>query len=187
MSTPNYILKTEESIKVITNPQVNKIKKAVAIVCVILFATSYLLGDNLLSEMSLVPRVLLVSVIVGCLFGGKKEFRKFPLEIYFYSDMIEIHRKEVHYSNGRIKQELHRFLLADNPKVTYDYRNKFVTIKGLAHGEWYLYDNDGNICSRPERVSDTQGICYFYILDEDIDIVEEIESHSPIKVNRVNV
>ena len=187
MNSPKYILKTSESIKVAINPQGDKIKKAVAIVCIILFVGSFLLGDNLFGELSFMPRILLVGLVIGCLFSGKKEERSFPIEIHFYNDMIEIHRLEVHYSNGKVKRELHRFFLANNPEVTYDYRNKYLTIKGLAHGEWYLYSKKGELSSKPERVSDARGICYFYVADSDIDIVREIEEHSTLRVNRVNV
>lgn len=186
MNKPNHILKTFESIKVSVNPQGDKIKKAVAIVCIVLFVGSFLLGDNLLGELSFMPRILLVGLVIGCLFSGKKEERKFPIEIHFYDDMIEVHRMEVHYSNGKVKRELHRFFLANNPQVTYDYRNKYLTIKGMAHGEWYLYSKKGELASKPERVSDTNGICYFYVADGNVDVVREIEEHSTLKVNRVN-
>lgn len=187
MNNPKYILKTTESIKTAVNPQGDKLKKAVAIVCIVLFVGSFLLGDNLFGELSFMPRILLVGLVIGCLFGSKKEERSYPIELHFYDDMIEIHRMEVHYSNGKVKRELHRFFLANNPQVTYDYRNKYVTIKGLAHGEWYLYSNKGELNSKPERVSETQGICYFYVADSNIDIVKEIEEHSTLIVNRVNV
>ncbi len=187
MSNPKYILKTSESIEISVNPRSDKVKKAVALVCIVLFVGSFLLGDNLFGELSFMPRILLVGLVIGCLFGSKKEERKFPIEIHFYDDIIEIHRMEVHYSNGEVKRELHRFFLADNPRVTYDYRNKYVTIKGLAHGEWYLYSKNGVLNSKPERVSDTKGICYFYVADSNIDIVREIEEHSTLHVNRVNI
>lgn len=187
MNSPKYVLKTLETIRVAVNPQGNKIKKAVAIICIILFIGSFLLGDNLFGELSFMPRILLIGLVIGCLFGGKKEDRKYPLEIHFYDDMIEVHRMEVHYGNGKVKRELHRFFLVNEPQVTYDYRNKYVTIKGLAHGEWYLYSKNGQLKNVPERVNDSQGICYFYVGDNDIDIVKEIEEHSSLKVNRVNL
>ena len=187
MNSPTYILKTSEAISVAVNPQGNKIKKAVAIICIILFLGSFLLGDNLFSELSFMSRILLIGLVIGCLFGGKKEDRRFPLEIHFYDDMIEVHRMEVHYSNGQVKRELHRFFLASAPQVKYDYRNKYVIIMGLAHGEWYLYSKNGQLNNVPERVKDTQGICYFYVGDNNIDIVKEIEEHSPLKVNVVHV
>lgn len=121
------------------------------------------------------------------LFWNGSTFVPFPIELHFYDDMIEIHRMEVHYSNGKVRRELHRFFLAINPQITYDYRNKYVTIKGLAYGEWYLYSKKGELNSKPERVSDTQGICYVYVADSNLDIVKEIEERSTLKVNRVNV
>lgn len=184
---PKYVLKTTEDIPVYKDKKLPQKKKAILVILAILIIGSFLLGDNLFGELSFMPKILLIGLVFGTLFSGKKENAQFPLELHFYDDRIEIHRLEVHYSNGTIKRELHVFKYDDTPVCVYDKRNRYVTIKGMAHGEWYLYSKDGSLSNKPERVSDTQGICYFYASEtSNVDIVKEIEEHSPIKVTIEN-
>lgn len=184
---PIYVLKTVENIFVEQNAKSTAAKKIVAVFAAILLFSSFVLGENLFGELSLMARVLLLGLVATAFVKGKKEFSAYPLELHFYEDRIEIHRLHVPYSPTKIKRELHIFKYADLPSFTYGQRTKYMTIRGIAHGEWYLFEKNGVVSSVPERVRDNvKGICYFFVGDPSIDIVRIIEEFSPVKVTLEN-
>lgn len=183
MNNANYVLRMTEDIDVHKNPFNQKIKKAVLIVLAVLLVASFVLGENLFGELSFMAKVLLVGLICGVLFSGKKETKQFPVEIHFYDDRIEIHRLEVHYSNGDIKREYYVFRYEDSPVCVYSNNTRFTKIKGMAHGEWYKYTKAGELTPKPERVRDMEGLCYFRVSRLcDTYLPDELKLHSPIKV-----
>lgn len=130
------------------------------------------MGDNLFGKLSFMAQILLIELVFGVFFFDKKEFAEFPLELHFYDDRIEIYRLQVHYSNGKVKKEFYIFKYADNPIFNYNKKSNFMIIKGIAHGEWYLYTKEGALFKKTERVRDNiEGICYFY---PSSDIINEI-------------
>lgn len=182
MNQPKYILKTVEKMDVPLDPRGRKMKKVVGIICVIVLVILPLLGINPLEELSPISWCVLLGVASRCLLSTKSVKENFPLEIHFYDDMIEVHRLEVHYSNGKVVRELHRFFLDGNTEVRYTPGSKIVSVTGMAHGEWYPYSRNGQPCTKPKQVVDRKGICVVVLGDENVDIVKEVEEHSPIKV-----
>lgn len=184
---PKYVLRTVENIRVYKNAKAAAIKKAVGMICGVMLIGSLAFGKNLFGELSLIVEVLLLGLVIGAFVKNQKEFSPFPLELYFYEDRIEIHKPHVPYDNGKIKRELYVFKYADHPTFTYGQRTKYMTIRGIARGEWYLHTKDGTVSPTPERIRENiKGICYFFVGDPKIDIVGEIEQHAPIKVTVEN-
>lgn len=182
MDQPKYVLKTVEMIEVPLNPKEGKRKKTVAIICAIVLVILSLLEINPLAELSPISWLLVLVLAGRYVFSRKSEQRNFPLEIHFYDDMIEVHRLEVHYSNGNVVRQLHRFFLDGNAEVRYSPGGRILTVRGMAHGEWYPYLQNGQPSTQPKRVVDRKGICVVALGDENVDIVREVEEHSPIKV-----
>ena len=183
MDNPNYILKLTEDIDVYKNSASRKMKTAVFAVLMVLIAASFMLGDNLFSELPFMAKVLLIGLVVGVLFSGKKETRQFPVELHFFDDRIEIHRLEVHYSNGDIKREFYVFRYENMPVCIYSNNTRFTKIKGMAHGEWYKFKKDGTLEEKPARVRDMEGICYFRVSKTcNVNLPDVLKLHTPIQV-----
>ena len=183
MSKANYVLKMTEDIDVHKNPVVRRLKKTVLIVLIILFVGSFLLGTNLFSALSLVTKIILIGLIFGVLFSNNKETRQFPIELHFYDDRIEIHRLEVHYSNGDVKREYYVFRYEHSPVCIYSNNTRFAKIKGMAHGAWYRYTKTGEVRKEPDRVRDMEGICYFRVSRScNVYLPDMLRRYTPMKI-----
>ena len=96
---------------------------------------------------------------------------------------MEVHQLEVYYPGGKRKRELYVFRYKDFPVCTYSKNTRFAKFRGMVHSEWYRYSKTGELSEKPERVSDTDGICYFNVSKcSDVYLPDELRSHSPIEV-----
>lgn len=183
MNEAKYVLKTTEEITVDANPSQAKLRKVGLVVFGILIGVSLLIGDNLFSELSFMPKVILIGLGCGLLFGGKKEDKEFPLELHFYDDRVEIFRHKVYYGVNNVKREFYVFRYEHFPFCVYSPASRFTKIKGMVRGEWYRYTKEGNVPEKPERVREMEGLCYFRVgKSAGIYLPDIIKEHSPIKV-----
>lgn len=160
------------------------IKKVVIVIIAIIIVGSIVFQDNLFSELGWTTRIILVSLALGVMFTGKTEKIKSPIEIRFYNDHVVVYREKRWYSDKAIHKEFNKFFYSDISGIDYDNRIKRLNIHGKIDATWFKYNKDGSVPEQPyyKRIVDG-GICYFYTdLEPEIDIVKEIEKHSPLKV-----
>lgn len=189
MQEPNYILKANEAVIV---PKANtggiaKIRTAIWIIVAIIIIGSFVLGNNIFSELSWTVRALLISLVIGTFFINTSERVPSPFEMWFYDDCLVLYREKHFYSKKITRKEYDKFFYKDIRECQYQARTKRINISGVVEGIWYNYRKDGSLPSEPSYHKTTDSIRYFYTtFAREIDFVKEIESHSPIKVNIEN-
>ena len=125
---------------------------------------------------------MVIAIALGVLFTGKKEDVPSPAELRFYDDYLLLFIERKYYSERNIKQEYLKMKYSDITKVKYlpNTSNKRFQIYGNGHSLQYDVKKDGSIAKQPSR---DKILIYFSInLNQNIDFIEEIEKHSPLKV-----
>ena len=183
MTEANYILKTLENMRVPKDEKASTVKRVVLIIIAILFVGSIVLGSNLFGELSWMTQVILITAFVGTLFTGGKKFVAFPMELRFYDDRVEIYRTFVYYGKNTNRKETYIFKYADIQQCVFNKSSNRMMIKGQVYVEWFNYNKAGQVSQTPDIAKTDRGLCYFYInADPSIDMVKEIQEHSPINV-----
>ena len=183
---PNYVLKFNETDSKKVKDRNYYIKKAVVIIIAIIVIFSIIFGENLFLELSWTARILVIAIALGVLFTGKKEDVPSPAELRFYDDYLLLFIERKYYSERNIKQEYLKMKYSDITKVKYlpNTSNKRFQIYGNGHSLQYDVKKDGIIAKQPSRDKIFEdGMIYFSTnLNQNIDFIEEIEKHSPLKV-----
>lgn len=185
MNSPNYVLKANEGILVPKNrTSKHPLKVFVLIIVGIIIVGSIIFKDNLFSELSVTAKILLVSIVIGiCFLGEGSERVPSPFEIWFYDDYLIVYREKHYYNRKVTRKEFDKFLYKDIRKCQYRTITKKINIYGIVEGIWYDYNKDGSLPDKPTYHKTTDSICQFYTTEEpEIDFVQEIEKHCPIKV-----
>ena len=129
---------------------------------------------------------MVIAIALGVLFTGKKEDVTSPAELRFYDDYLLLFIERKYYSERNIKQEYLKMKYSDITKVKYlpNTSNKRFQICGNGHSLQYAVKKDGSIAKQPSKDKIFEdGMIYFSTnLNQNIDFIEEIEKHSPLKV-----
>lgn len=183
MTEANYILKTQENMRMPKDEKANTVKKAVLIIIAILLIGSIVLGSNLFGELSWITQVILIAAFAGTLFTGGNKFVPFPMELRFYNDRLEIYRTFVYYGKNKKRKETYIFKYEDIQQCVFNKSSNRMMIKGNVYVEWFNYNKDGVVSQTPDIAKKDMGLCYFYTnADPSVDIVKEIQEHSPINI-----
>ncbi len=183
---PNYVLKFNETDSKKVKDRNYYIKTAVVTIIAILVILSIIFEENLFLELSWTVRILLIAIALGILFTCKKKDVPSPAELRFYDDYLLLFIERKYYSERNIKQEYLKMKYSDITKVKYlpNTSNKRFQIYGNGHSLQYDVKKDGSIAKQPSRDKIFEdGMIYFSTnLNQNIDFIEEIEKHSPLKV-----
>lgn len=183
MTEANFILKTQENMRMPKDEKANTVKKVVLIIIAILLVGSIVLGSNLFGELSWITQVILVTAFAGTLFTGGSKFVPFPIELRFYDDRLEIYRTFVYYGKNKSRKETYIFKYADIQQCVFNKSSNRMMIKGQVYVEWFNYNKAGVVSQTPDIAKTDMGLCYFYTnADPSVDFVKEIQEHSPINV-----
>lgn len=185
MENPIYVLRTNESAWAPTQnaKQVAFAKKAVRIILVVLLLGSFVFGDNLFGELSLMPKVLLIAIFLGTCFAKDKEKVAKPFEIRFYEDHLVLYREKRYYSPKVSRKEIDKFMYKDIEKIVYRTDTHRINIYGMVEGIWYEYKRDGSLPENPSYHKTTNSLAYFYTNEApEVDFVEVFEKYTPVKV-----
>lgn len=183
MTEANYIIKTQENMRMPKDDKANAIRKAVLIIITVLIIGSLIFGTNLFGELSRMAQVLLIIVFVRTLFTGGNELVPFPIELRFYDDRLEIYRDFVYYGKNKNRREMYIFQYSDIQQCVFNKASSHMMIKGEVYVEWFNYRKTGEASSNPTVAKKDLGLCHFYTnADSSIDVVREIQEHSPIKI-----
>lgn len=182
MQTPNYILKMNEAV-IVTKKSDSKYK---IIKMVVLIAVGMLLAKSFLSGGNWFERFLLIAVAIRNLFIGRKtEVVPSPVEIQFYDDFLCVYRPKRYYDKKVTRMEYNKMWYSRITKCVLETRSKMLYFYGDVEAKWFNYDENGNVPAAPtyNRIV-KDAFCYLSTrCDSQIDYVNEIENHSPIKVN----
>ena len=183
---PNYVLKFNETDSKKVKDRNYYIKTAVVTIIAILVILSIIFEENLFLELSWTVRILLIAIALGILFTCKKKDVPSPAELRFYDDYLLLFIERKYYSERNIKQEYLKMKYSDITKVKYlpNTSNKRFQIYGNGHSLQYAVKKDSSIAKQPSRDKIFEdGMIYFSTnLNQNIDFIEEIEKHSPLKV-----
>lgn len=183
---PNYVLKFNDSVIKKIEDKNSKIKKAVAIIIAIIVIGSIIFGENLFLELSWTTRVLFVCLAIGVFFSGKSEEVAIPAELQFYNDYLILFRPNKYYSKKVSRQEYFKIEYKDVTRCKFltNSSSKRIHIYGNVHAVWYNLNEDGSLPQQPtyDRMVDETLIYFTTFQNQNINFVQEIEGHSPIKV-----
>lgn len=185
MENPVYVLRTNESAWAPTQnaKQVEFAKKAVRIILVVLLVGSFVFSDNLFSELSLMPKVLLIAIFLGTCFAKSKEKVPKPFEIQFYEDHLVLYREKRYYSPKLSRKEFDKFMYKDIEKIVYRTDTRRINIYGMVEGIWYDYKKDGSLPEKPSYHKTTNSLAYFYTNEApEVNFVEVFKKYTPVKV-----
>lgn len=183
MEKANYVFKGIENIRVPKNDGSHTRKKVVLIISGVLIFGSFLLGDNLLGELSWIAKVLFIGLFFGSIFKETEEFKPYPIELHFYADGVEIRRLDVYYNKRLRRQENFYFRYNDIKSCVFSQKNKMLTITGFLHVKYFNYEENGELSASASRDKTGEGFCMFYThADPSVDFVKVIEENSPVKV-----
>lgn len=186
MDNPNYVLKGKEGVLVHKNEKSIRgyLKLAILIIWLIIIVSFIIFQDNLFKSLSLIARIMLISLTIWVYFTSEsKEKIELPFEIWFYDDYLILYRQKHYYSRKLTRKEFDKFFYKDIHKCQYRTVTGKINIYGVVEGVWYNYNKDGTLPNEPTYHKTTDSIRQFYITAvPEINFVEEIEMHSPIKV-----
>ena len=161
-----------------------KQKTVFQILLVVLFAGSFLFGENLFSTLSWLVRIMLIGLFFKLMFTETQEFVTYPIEIHFFDDGLRIDREYVYYNKKLQKKESCQFKYDDIRSCSYKKSSGMLLLMGDLYAVRYKYRADGTVGSTPDESKlEKSGMCFFYAnADPNVDFVKVIESYSPIKV-----
>lgn len=195
METPNYVIKTHETVSMPTgnNQPFATLRIVVWVIIAVIILGSFVFGDNLFSELSWTARMILIALAIGISFWRPKSKPvASPLEIRFYSDYLVVFREKRYYSRKVSRKEYNKFFYSDISKIEYDYRIKRLDFIGKIDAMWFNYNKDGSVPQNPSyhRIVDG-GICYFYVNGNDADTIlkclEEYTAKQPIVQHKTEI
>lgn len=183
---PNYVLKFNDSVTKKIEDTNSKIKKAVGIIIAIIVIGSIIFGENLFLEISWTSRVLFICLAIGVFFSGKSEEISIPAELQFYNDYLILFRPNKYYNKKVSRQEYFKIEYKDvtRCKFSANSSSKSIYIYGNVHAVWYNLNEDGSLPQQPtyDRIVNETLFYFTTFQNKDINFVQEIEDHSPIKV-----
>lgn len=190
LGQPNYVLKFDDAISVYIDGGGiwGKIQKICLIVIGIFVVASFVFHENLFREMSGYAVGMLIAILVVSWVKKKREWRAFPIELRFYDDSLVIYRDQVPREDGKkLRQEWSFFKYEDIKLVRWQLKAKSVVVQGIMHGIYICYDENGQLTEKKKYDKITDSGCIFNTHNMgDIDLVREIEEHSPLKVEVSN-
>lgn len=191
MEQPIYVLKAHEVDKIPeggTNQPFTTIKIIIWIIIVLILFFSLIFKDNFFDSMSWTTRSILIMLAIGSLFMHKKQIvTPLVIEIQFYKEYLIVFRNKVFYSSKIKRREFYKFYYRDIKSINFDVITKRMNIEGLVEDIWYNYNSDGTLPIVPTYHMTVDSLCYFYILDNDVQMVLSIiENYSGFKIQLRN-
>lgn len=188
-SKPNYVLRFNEGALVPkkNSSSLQKLRPYILVVIAIILIASFVFGENLFGELSGLARGILLSLAFGTLFSVTDERVPKPVELWFFNEYLIIYRKHHFYSKKLSRLEYDKIYYKDISSCEFRAKTQRINIYGIFEGKWYDYNKDGSVSAEPSYHKTKNTICYFYTMFSNSEmIIKEIESHSPIRINRIN-
>ena len=185
-----YCLKMDEAVLVPKEGyrKIEWFKKAVWIVVAVIVLASFVFRSNIFAELSWTARLLLIFMAIGTLFINTWIDTPSPVEIQFYETYLIVFRPKFQFTSRIIREEINIFRYSEITKVLYKKRSNRLHIYGNVSVKYTNYDSNGIKGEKPteEKTVDEGGVWIRLHFADNIDIVSEIESHSPLHVTVEN-
>lgn len=184
MEEPGYILNFDESI---IRTEKKGFWAVIQNVCIgafiVMIVGSLLLRTNLLGKLSAYEIFTFVSLFIASVFNMKHVCVPSPIELRFYPDHMVVYRDKTVYSEREVQRETYDMRYADVTRFILRTSSNRLSVSSRLHFICYKYNKDGTLPDKPYRdmvVNSGYTINLHFI--GDLDIVKEIETHSPIRV-----
>lgn len=190
MNRPIFTINTVESVKMPgENGGIYRILKGIIWgTIVLMILCSVILGTNLFSEISLLPKVFLIGLVISSFSWDKKNKAPSPIEIQFYNEYLIIFRNKRYYDKRVSRKEYNKFRYSDIDRIEFEPEFKRFALTGIIDAKWFNYRKDGTLPDEPtyhRTVED--GICFFYLFSDDEEqIIEKLEQFSNMKVTTIS-
>lgn len=188
---PNYKIQIKEAVQKVEkkNPGTTFVRYFVFLFLIGLVAYSVFVDKEVFTKMDIYYKAFLALALVWAVLAGsvKKEMIESDVELRFYDEYFEIYRNRRLYQSGKEKRTLDTFKYSDLTSVVYDQGHTRLIFQGTLEDVIWEYKN-GKVSK--EETSHQVIKDGFDVIDtsfiKDINIIQEIEEHSPIqiKVNR---
>lgn len=185
METPNYVLTFNDGFM---SPQKESIAKDIVSYMLVLsgilmLAVAIFFGLEALKE---IPVTVWLCLAVGIMYlvsqGGCVRCPS-PCELWFYDEYLVQYCERRYYSKRNIRKEYYKFFYKDITKCVYRTEVKKFDIYGVVEATFYKYDKNGNVGAVPCKHLKAEAVSVFYtVFEPTIDFVDEIEMHSPIRI-----
>lgn len=188
MKEPDYVLKFDESILVTEHKGMWSVIQKVCIAAfLVIIVGSLVLQTNLLGELSAYAIFIFVALFIASFFNQKSVWVPSPIELRFYPDRLVVYREKCVYSEKMARKEWIEMYYADTTRFVLRTSSKRLSVSGKMHSIYNKYNKDGTLPEKPyhDRVADAGYTINLHFI-EDLDIVKEIETHSPLKVTLEN-
>lgn len=183
---PNYVLRTNEAIlNPHSQPKGEKnFRWAVLTAIALLMLYSFITGNNLFSALPWFGWVGLGLVVIRAIFRPKPSNNSSRMEIRFFDDGIVLYQTRRNPAKQITRKQLTAFMYDNIAQVTHKKENKLIQILGAGTSVWYDSDSQGNLPETPtKKQSFSKALVQFSTtLAPELDFVQEIEDHSPLKV-----
>ena len=106
-----------------------------------------------------------------------------PMSIEFYEDRLIVHKPHNFYGKRNIRNDVTVMKYQDITRIIYKPDARRVEIYGNGSYTYTKYRSDGTLPDVPDKVRNFKGgIVFFDIRFTQVDVVNEIETHTPFKV-----
>lgn len=191
MKKPNYVLKTNEAVLKPVGPGKlpDWLRKSIGVILIILIIGSIIFKDNLFAKL---PWFIQIVFIVLCIFapfsGPKKDYFPSEIEIQFFDDYFVFYRPKMYYDKRTTRKEICVMRYAEVTECVYKNKSQRIHIYGNGTTTWWNYKKDGTLPNNPTKVNPfTRGLLFFSTrYCEPVNLIKEIEEHSPIRVIEEN-
>lgn len=179
---PSYVLKANEANTVISrDPSWKFTATKVILWTVEAFVIKFLVEVTILPWW--IALLIILFIVIKSMPKKISQRVPSPFEIRFYDDYLVIYREKRYYSKKVSRMEYFKFFYKDIHKVRYATKSHKLVIYGIVEGIFYKYNKDDTLPDEPAYHKTTDSMFYFYTdLDPDINFIQELEEHSPVKV-----
>lgn len=183
---PNYILKLNETafVPINNNSTIAKLKPIILGILLVLVIGSFIFGDNLFSELSLLSKVLLLGLIIAVARVKTTERQPSTLEIHFYDDRLILYRDKIIRTRKVTQREYFTIKYENISECVKRTTAEKICFHCTYDGLCYRYNSDGTLNQTPHfNKTVNNGLVFFYYdFERNRDFVSEIEAHSPLKI-----
>ncbi len=157
------------------------------IVCVIigvLCLGTLVFGENLFLEINPFALIMLGGLAISVFFGGKKQMKAAPMEIWFFDDHLVILKVKHYYSKNLSRKEFNKIYYKDISGIKWNEITQQVTFRGAFEIEWYKYNEDGSLESAPSDKRTVEGMsCFYFNLCQEIDFLALFKEYIPCDID----